>query len=347
VKKPAASTPRTAATPPRAPGAPRASRSSARSGTVGRPAAAAAAAEAVAEETVAEEAVAEEAAVLAPVPDPVSVEPEPEPEPSIDRMLAPLGDPAEGLALAVRGLTKRYGDTVAVDGIDLDVPSGCFYGFVGPNGAGKTTTLTMVTGLLRPDAGTAIVNGADIWAHPTEAKRSLGVLPDRLRMFDRLTGAEYLQHAGALHGLDRATIARRAADLIQAFGLESASGRFVSDFSAGMVKKLAIAAAMIHSPRLLVLDEPFESVDPVSAQLVIDVLKKFAQAGGTVLLSSHSMDLVQRVCDYVAVIAEGRLLAAGPIAGILDGASLEERFVELAGGATAVEGMEWLQSFSD
>src|SRR5689334_7542432 len=122
----------------------------------------------------------------------------------------------------------------------------------------------MVTGLLRPDAGTAVVNGADIWADPTAAKRSLGVLPDRLRLFDRLTGAEYLQHAGALHGLDRATVARRSADLIQAFGLESASRRFVSDFSAGMVKKLAIAAAMIHSPRLLVLDEPFESVDPVS-----------------------------------------------------------------------------------
>jgi ABC-2 type transport system ATP-binding protein len=269
------------------------------------------------------------------------------PERAIARVLAPLGEPADGLALAVRGLTKRYGDTVAVDGIDLDVPSGCFYGFVGPNGAGKTTTLSMVTGLLRPDAGTAVVNGADIWADPRAAKRSLGVLPDRLRLFDRLTGAEYLQHAGALHGLDRATTARRAVDLIQAFGLESASRRFVSDFSAGMTKKLAIAAAMIHSPRLLVLDEPFESVDPVSAQLVIDVLKKFAAAGGTVLLSSHSMDLVQRVCDYVAIIADGHLLAAGPMAEVLDGASLEDRFVELAGGATAVEGMEWLQSFSD
>jgi ABC-2 type transport system ATP-binding protein len=142
-------------------------------------------------------------------------------------------------------------------------------------------------------------------------------------------------------------VARRAADLVQAFGLESASRRFVSDFSAGMVKKIAIAAAMIHSPRLLVLDEPFESVDPVSAQLVIDVLKKFARVGGTVLLSSHSMDLIERVCDNVAIIAEGRLLAAGPMAEVLDGATLENRFVELAGGATAVEGMEWLQSFSD
>ena len=291
-------------------------------------------------------------AVEAPAPvEEAPAEPEPPVETEIERAVAPslppLGEPADGLALAVRGLTKHYGATIAVGGIDLDVPAGCFYGFVGPNGAGKTTTLSIVTGLLRPDAGTAIVNGADIWSDPATAKRSLGVLPDRLRVFDRLTGAEYLQHAGALHGLDRATAARRAADLIHAFGLESASRRFVSDFSAGMVKKLAIAATMIHSPRLLVLDEPFESVDPVSAQLVIDVLKKFAQAGGTVLLSSHSMDLIQRVCDHVAIIAEGRLLAAGPMAEVLGGASLEDRFVELAGGATAVEGMEWLQSFSD
>jgi ABC-2 type transport system ATP-binding protein len=256
-------------------------------------------------------------------------------------------EPPVAEALTVRGLTKRFGATVAVAGIDLDVPTGCFYGFVGPNGAGKTTTLSMVTGLLRPDAGTVVVDGADVWADPARAKKSLGVLPDRLRVFDRLTGAEYLHHAGALHGLDRATIARRSADLIQAFGLESASRRFVSDFSAGMIKKMAIAAAMIHTPRVLVLDEPFESVDPVSAQLVIEVLKKFSQAGGTVLLSSHSMDLIERVCDHVAIIAEGRLLAAGPMAEVLAGASLEDRFVELAGGATAVEGMEWLQSFSD
>jgi ABC-2 type transport system ATP-binding protein len=290
----------------------------------------------------------------APVPE-VAPEAEVAPEPELPAepsrvaraTLAPLGEPAADLALAIRGLTKRFGSVTAVDGVDLDVPRGCFYGFVGPNGAGKTTTLAMVTGLLRPDEGTVLIDGADVWSDPATAKSSLGVLPDRLRLFDRLTGIEFLHHAGALHGLDRATVARRAADLVQAFGLESASRRYVSDFSAGMVKKIAIAAAMIHSPRLLVLDEPFESVDPVSAQLVIDVLKKFAQVGGTVLLSSHSMDLIERVCDNVAIIADGRLLAAGPMARVLDGATLEDRFVELAGGATAVEGMEWLQSFSD
>ena len=252
-----------------------------------------------------------------------------------------------GSALSVRGLTKRFGDVVAVDDVDLDVPAGTFYGFVGPNGAGKTTTLAMITGLLRPDAGAVTVHGVDVWRNPAVAKKSLGVLPDQLRLFDRLTGAEFLHHAGALRGLGRDTIAHRVDDLSAAFGLRHSLDRFVSDYSAGMIKKIAIAAAMIHSPRLLVLDEPFESVDPVSANAVIGILKKYAQAGGTVLLSSHSMSLIERTCDSVAIIAEGRMLAAGPLDEVIDGESLETRFVELAGGATAVEGMEWLQSYSD
>jgi ABC-2 type transport system ATP-binding protein len=229
----------------------------------------------------------------------------------------------------------------------LTVQAGSFFGFVGPNGAGKTTTLSMVTGLLRPDSGIVKIYGVDVWANPAVAKKSLGVLPDRLRLFDRLTGSEFLHHAGALRGLDRQTISSRVDDLERAFGIEHSAKRLVSDYSAGMIKKIGIAAAMIHSPRLLVLDEPFESVDPVSAEVVIDILKKFAAAGGTVVLSSHSMDLIERICDSVAIIAEGRMLAGGPMAEVLGGHSLEERFVELAGGATAVEGMEWLQSFSD
>jgi len=227
------------------------------------------------------------------------------------------------------------------------VPTGSFYGLVGPNGAGKTTTLAMITGLLRPDSGVVTVHGVDVWGNAAVAKKSLGVLPDNLRLFDRLTGSEFLHHAGALRGLPRETVALRVDDLSEAFGLRNSLDRFVSDYSAGMVKKLAIAAAMIHSPRLLVLDEPFESVDPVSANAVIGILKKYAAAGGTVLLSSHSMTLIERTCDAVAIIAEGRMLASGPMTEVLDGKSLEARFVELAGGATAVEGMEWLQSYSD
>jgi ABC-2 type transport system ATP-binding protein len=261
---------------------------------------------------------------------------------------ASVARPANAVpALSVTGLLKRFGGVTAVDHVDMEIPAGTFYGFVGPNGAGKTTTLAMVTGLLRPDAGVVTLHGVDVWKNPVVAKRSLGVLPDQLRLFDRLTGAEFLHHAGALRGLDRDTIAHRVDDLSAAFGLKHSLDRFVSDYSAGMVKKIAIAAAMIHSPRLLVLDEPFESVDPVSANVVIGILKKYAAHGGTVLLSSHSMTLIERTCDAVAIIADGRMLAAGPLDEVLAGESLETRFVELAGGATAVEGMEWLQSYSD
>ena len=251
------------------------------------------------------------------------------------------------VALSVAGLSKYFGGSAAVDGIDLQVAAGSFFGIVGPNGAGKTTTLSMVTGLLRPDEGVVSVFGLDLWQNPTLAKRKIGVLPDRLRLFDRLTGAEFLYHAGALRGLDRATIAQRSADLSAAFGLQHSLHRLVSDYSAGMTKKIAIAAAMIHAPRLLVLDEPFESVDPVSTSVVLDVLRRFTAAGGTVVLSSHSMELTERVCDAIAIIVGGEVLAAGPIAEVLDGRSLEERFVQLAGGEAAVEGMEWLQNFSD
>jgi ABC-2 type transport system ATP-binding protein len=225
--------------------------------------------------------------------------------------------------------------------------TGAFYGIVGPNGAGKTTTLSMITGLMRPDAGTVTVHGADVWSAPEVAKRNMGVLPDRLRLFDRLTGAQLLHYAGVLRGLEASVVRVRTADLAAAFGLEDSLGRLVSDYSAGMTKKIALAAALIHSPRLLVLDEPFESVDPVSSATVTEILKRYVAAGGTVLLSSHSMDLVQRICDHVAVVVNGEILADGSMTAVRDGHTLEERFVELAGGRKTVEGLEWLHSFSD
>jgi ABC-2 type transport system ATP-binding protein len=252
----------------------------------------------------------------------------------------------EGVVLSVRGLAKSFGDTHAVDSVDLDVHAGSFYGIVGPNGAGKTTTLSMMTGLLRPDAGTVRVNGIDVWADPAAAKRTIGVLPDRLRVFDRLTGAQLLYYAGTLRGLRGDVVRGRVEDLARAFGLEDAMGRLVSDYSAGMVKKVSLAAAMIHSPRVLILDEPFESVDPVSAAKVVDILRVYVDNGGTVILSSHSMDFIQRVCDDVAIIVEGQVLAAGPVEDVRGAGSLEERFLELAGGRKAAEGMEWLHSFS-
>ena len=302
---------------------------------------------------------------VAPEPEPeleVESEPEPEPVPEPVAEIEPSSEPETAVAakrksrasrsapdvvLRVERLTKKYDDTVAVNGIDLEVKVGAFYGIVGPNGAGKTTTLSMITGLLRPDSGTVSVHGADVWADPVVAKRNMGVLPDRLRLFDRLTGAQVLYYAGVLRGLDAETVRTRTNDLALAFGLEDSLGRLVTDYSAGMTKKIALAAAMIHSPRLLVLDEPFESVDPVSAATVTEILKKYVAAGGTVVLSSHSMDLVQRICDYVAVIVGGDILADGTVAAVRGKGTLEERFVELAGGRKSVEGLEWLHSFSD
>jgi ABC-2 type transport system ATP-binding protein len=249
--------------------------------------------------------------------------------------------------LTVSNVVKRFGDTVAVAGVSLEVRAGSFFGIVGPNGAGKTTTLSMVTGLLRPNSGSIHVHGIDVWSRPNDAKRIIGVLPDRLRLFDRLTGSQLLYYSGMLRGLDSETVRHRSADLAAAFGLEDALNRLVADYSAGMTKKIALACAMIHSPRMLVLDEPFESVDPVSAVNVTEILQRYVASGGTVLLSSHGMDLIQRVCDNVAIIVQGKVLAAGTIDEVRGKKSLEEKFIELAGGRKVAEGMEWLHSFSD
>nr|WP_202107164.1 ABC transporter ATP-binding protein [Agromyces seonyuensis] len=267
------------------------------------------------------------------------------------RRLVRAARPAPGTdrpdVLEITGLTKRFGHTVALEDLDLTVRVGSFTGIVGPNGAGKTTALSMVAGLLRPDSGTVLINGIDAWKHPRKAKRITGVVPDRLRTFDRLTGEQLLYSTGLLRGLDRKTARTRADDLAVAFGIEDAIDRLVADYSAGMTKKIALASAMIHAPRLLVLDEPFEGVDPVSAATMTQVLVRYAKAGGTVLLSSHSMDLIERVCDSAVVIVAGRILASGTLDEVRDGLPLEDRFVELAGGRQAAEGMEWLHSFSD
>ncbi|UVJ38217.1 ABC transporter ATP-binding protein [Arthrobacter sp. CJ23] len=248
-------------------------------------------------------------------------------------------------ALSIRGLAKRFGGKIAVDGISLDVPAGSFYGVVGPNGAGKTTTLSMATGLLRPDFGTALVHGIDVWSRPLEAKRLMGVLPDGVRLFDRLTGEQLVSYAGLLRGMDRGTVRSRVPELLAALDLGADAGTLVVDYSAGMTKKIALASALIHAPRLLVLDEPFESVDPVSATNIRGILDSYVASGGTVIVSSHVMDLVQRMCSHVAVVAAGRVLAAGPVDDVRNGSTLEDRFVELVGGGRPTEGLEWLRTF--
>jgi ABC-2 type transport system ATP-binding protein len=263
------------------------------------------------------------------------------------RPVAPPGQPAPPdptAALSLRALWKRFGEKIAVAGIDLDVPAGSFYGLVGPNGAGKTTTLSMATGLLRPDAGSAHVHGTDLWADPAAGKRQLGVLPDGVRLFDRLTGAQLVTYAGLLRGMDRDTVAERTTELLAALDLAKDANTFVVDYSAGMTKKIALATALIHAPRTLVLDEPFEAVDPVSAANIRDILAGYVASGGTVVVSSHVMDLVQRMCDHVAVVAGGHVLAAGTVDAVRGDQSLEDRFVELVGGRQSTEGLAWLRS---
>ncbi|KON72715.1 ABC transporter ATP-binding protein [Cellulosimicrobium cellulans F16] len=266
----------------------------------------------------------------------------PEPLPGTPPGLPMPPDPAA--ALSLRGLWKRFGEKIAVAGIDLDVPAGSFYGLVGPNGAGKTTTLSMATGLLRPDAGSAHVHGTDLWADPVTGKRQLGVLPDGVRLFDRLTGAQLVTYAGLLRGMDRDTVAERTAELLAALDLAKDANTFVVDYSAGMTKKIALATALIHAPRTLVLDEPFEAVDPVSAANIRDILAGYVASGGTVVVSSHVMDLVQRMCDHVAVVAGGHVLAAGTVDAVRGDQSLEDRFVDLVGGRQSTEGLAWLRS---
>ncbi|QDZ15172.1 ABC transporter ATP-binding protein [Humibacter ginsenosidimutans] len=265
--------------------------------------------------------------------------------PAAHESLAAFAPPAPDpeAALSIRGLYKTFGQKRAVDGISLDVPTGSFYGLVGPNGAGKTTTLSMATGLLKPDAGAVTVHGIDVWADPLTAKAQIGVLADGARLFDRLTGEQLVVYAGLLSGMDRPTAVSRTADLLRLLDLQEAAGTLVVDYSAGMTKKIALACAMVHAPKLLVLDEPFESVDPVSAANIRDILGGFVRGGGTVIVSSHVMDLVQRMCDHVAVISNGQVVASGTVDEVRAGADLEDRFVELVGGRRVQEGPEWLQ----
>ena len=261
--------------------------------------------------------------------------------------VAPPQAPSQtGAAVEIRGLAKLFDDKVAVDRINLTIPSGSFYGLVGRNGAGKTTTISMVTGMLQPTEGTALIRGIDMWSEPLKAKAHLGVLPDGVHLFDKLTGEQLITYSGYLHGIDKETVASRVKDLLAAMDLTDAAGRAVAEYSAGMTKKIALAAALVHAPSVLILDEPFEAVDPVSAANIQDILRGFVASGGTVIISSHVMDLVQRLCDHVAVMDSGRILAAGTVDEVRAGMSLEERFVQLVGGRTSSEGLSWLGTSS-
>ena len=255
--------------------------------------------------------------------------------------------PASVPALQMMGLVKAFDRKVAVDRLSLDIPVSSFYGIVGPNGAGKTTSLSMATGLLKPDAGHALAHGVDVWAEPSRAKALLGVLPDGLRTFDRLNGLELVTYSGLLRGLDRDVVVPRATELVKVLGLWDAGTTLVADYSAGMRKKVHLACAMVHSPSILILDEPFEAVDPISAQTIQAILRDYAAAGGTVVISSHVMATVERLCDHVAIINAGRVVAAGTTEQVAAGGDLEQRFTELVGAQVRTEGLTWLRPSSN
>jgi ABC-2 type transport system ATP-binding protein len=244
-----------------------------------------------------------------------------------------------GFAIETDALTRRFGDQVAVDGIDLRVPGGSFYGFLGENGAGKSTTISMLTGVLEPSSGSLRVLGLP----PGDGvKRRIGVVPDGLLLFDRLTGREQLVFVGRLYGLGREESARRADELLSTMELSADARKLITDYSSGMRKKLALAAALIHGPELLFLDEPFEGVDAVAKASLTALLADLVRRGRlTVFITSHVLEVVERLCDHVGVIHRGRLIAQGTLSGVVGAvpgaATLTDAFVSLVGegrGAT-------------
>lgn len=249
-------------------------------------------------------------------------------------------------AVRVSGLTKSFSGHMAVEPLDLSIAQGTFFGLIGPNGAGKTTTLSMIAGLLRPDGGSVRVSGVDAVTQPREAARALGVVPDGVQTFDRLSGRQLLHSFAMLRGLTSDVAHSRMGDLSRAFDLVDALDRPVREYSTGMTKKVILAGAMIHSPRVLVLDEPFESVDPISCGIILDILDAYVAHGGTVILSSHGLELVEKHCSDIAVLVGGRLAAHGTVAEVRADRSLRDTLTELVNTDKDPEELEWLHTFS-
>ena len=249
-------------------------------------------------------------------------------------------------AVETHGLVRTFGSKRAVDGIDLKVPAGSFYGFLGPNGAGKSTTIKCLTGLLRPSSGQIKILGIDPAVDSVEIKRRVGVVPEDLALFERLTAAETLSFVGQVYGMPAETLKARSTDLLSLMELTGAATTLVADFSHGMKKKLSLAAALLPAPRLLFLDEPFEGIDAVASRQIKDLLHSFIGRGGTVFLTSHILEIVERLSTHIGVIANGRIVAQGSIDEVRSGAhghgTLEELFIELVGGERATAALDWL-----
>jgi len=257
------------------------------------------------------------------------------------------------VAIRTEKFTRRFGNLVAVDGMDLQVTAGQFFGFLGPNGAGKSTTIKMLTGLLAPSSGRMELLGVDFAANPVEVKRQIGVVPEGMGLFERLTGMEYLRFVGRMYGLDKATTQQRSEELLEFMQLADRPKSMIADYSHGMQKKLALAAAVIHGPRILFLDEPFEGVDALAAGALKALLGKMTERGVTIFLTSHVMEIVERLCSHVAIIHKGHLVAQGSLDELRAGIpgeqgrkiTLEQIFLSIVGehgAASQVEELSWL-----
>ena len=256
------------------------------------------------------------------------------------------------LAIETRGLRRQFGDVLAVENLDLSVEQGTFFGFLGPNGAGKSTTIKMLTGLLGPTSGSACILGHDVVTDSVSAKTVMGVVPEESALFERLTGPEYLRFVGRMYGMARAMIETRSAELLELMGLQDDTRKLIIDYSHGMQKKLAISAAIIHEPRVLFLDEPFEGIDAVSSQLVRSILNQLVANGATIFLTSHILEIVEKLCTHVAIIHRGELVADGPLDELREGVgerssktrTLEQLFLSLVGGDRIDQGrLSWLE----
>jgi ABC-2 type transport system ATP-binding protein len=246
-------------------------------------------------------------------------------------------------AIAVRDLRKEYAGKAAVDGLTLTVPRGCFYGFLGPNGAGKTTTIRMLMGLIPPASGEIEILGYKLPGQDQEIKRSIGLVPDDSLLFDHLTGTEFIEFTGRMYRLDRDVARERAHELMHLFELEADSRKLIGEYSKGMRKRVAMAAALIHRPQLFLMDEPFEGVDAVGARLMKDILLDQVRKGATIFLTSHVLEVVERLCDRVAIIHHGRLVVENTMAELRSGQeTLEDIFVRVIGAERSAESLGWL-----
>jgi len=259
---------------------------------------------------------------------------------SATREIADAG--AQPLAIEIRDLRKVYGEKAAVDGLSLSVPQGSFFGFLGPNGAGKTTTIKMLMGLATPTSGSIAMFGLPIPERSIEIKQMIGLVPDESLLFDHLTGVEYIEFVGRIYGLDREVARVRSVELFELFELDGAQRKMISEYSKGMRKRVAMAAALIHRPKLFLMDEPFEGVDAVGARLMKEILLEQVRHGATIFLTSHVLEVVERLCDHVAIINAGRMVLEGSMSELRRGSTLEEAFVRAVGVDRPTETLDWL-----